>query len=97
MEHEHPMVMDMQVETEAQVTMDSATLDTSRQDHQVKCKYCDKYFKSVAECNMHVNRRHKKIANPECEKRFVKQADCDDHFRDVHQFVCRVKGCSVYK
>ena len=44
-----------------------------------------------------VNRRHKKIACPECEKHFVKQADCDNHFRDVHKFVCRVKGCSVYK
>ena len=34
---------------------------------------------------------------PKCEKCFVKQADCDNHFRDVHKFVCRVKGCSVYK
>ena len=71
MEHEHPTVMDTQVETEPQVTMDPATLNTSRQDCQVKCKYCDRYFKSVAECNMHVNRKHKKILCPECKKRFV--------------------------
>ena len=100
MEHEHPTVMDTQVETEPQVTTDPATLDTSCQDHQVKCKYCDRYFKSVAECNLHINRKHKKILCPECEKRFVKQADCDNHFRDVHKLkklICGVKGCSVYK
>ena len=55
-ELEHPMVMDTQVETEAQVTKDPATLDTSCQDRQVKCKYCNRYFGSIAECNMHVNR-----------------------------------------
>ena len=97
MEREHPMVMDAQMETEAQVTMDPATLDTSCQDCQVKCKYCDKYFKSVAECNMHVNRRHKNISCPKCKKPFVKQADFDNHFRDVHKFFCKVEGCSVYK
>ena len=46
---------------------------------------------------MHVNRRHKKVACPKCEKHFVKQADCDNHFRDVHKFVCSLKGCSVFK
>ena len=100
MENEHPTVMDMQGETDSHITMDPVTLDTSHQDHQVKCKYCDRYFKSIAECNMHVNRKHKKILCPECEKRFVKQADCDNHFRDFHKLkklVCRVKGCSVYK
>ena len=60
-ELEHPMVTDKQVETERQVTMDSVTLDTSRQDHQVKCEYCNRYFGSIAECNMQVNRRHKKV------------------------------------
>ena len=100
MENEHPTFMDMQVGTEPQVTMDPATLDTSHQDCQVKCKYCDRYFKSVAKCNMHINRKHKKILCLKCEKHFVKQADCDNHFRDVHKIkklVCRVKGCSVYK
>ena len=52
MELEHPMVTDKQVKTEAQVTTDQATLDTSHQDHQVKCKYCNRYFGSLAECNM---------------------------------------------
>ena len=49
MELKHPMVTAKPVETEEQVTRDSATLDTSRQDHQVKCKYCDRYFGNVAE------------------------------------------------
>ena len=35
MELEHPAVTDKPVETEEQVTRDSATLDTSPQDHQV--------------------------------------------------------------
>ena len=61
MELKHPTFTDEQVETEAQVTMDSATLDTSHQDHQVKCKNCNRYFGSIAECNMYVNRRHKKV------------------------------------
>ena len=97
MELKHPTVADEQVETEEQVTMDSATLDTSCQDHQVKCKDCNIYFGSVAECNTYVNRRHKKVKCPECEKHFVKQADCDNHFRDVHKFVCSIAGCSVFK
>ena len=97
MELEHPTVMEMQVGTEAQVTTDPVTLDTSHQDCQVKCKYCNRYFGSVAECNMHVNRRHKKIACPSVKSIFVKQADCDNHYRDVYKFVCNIRGCSVYK
>ena len=97
MELEHPMATVEWDETEEQVTRDSATLDTSRQDRQVKCKYCNRYFGNIAECNMHVNRRHKKVKCPECEKHFVKQADCDNHFRDVHKFVCSIAGCSVFK
>ena len=69
MELEHPMVTVKPVKTEEQVTRDSVTLDTSHQDHQVKCKCCNGYFGSVAECNLHVNRRHKKVKCPECEKR----------------------------
>ena len=80
MELEHPTVTVELVETEEQVTRDSVTLDTSCQDHQVKCKYCDRYFGNVAECNMHINRRHKRVKCPECGKHFVKQADCDNHF-----------------
>ena len=38
MELEHPTVTDKQVKTEAQVTMDPVTLDTSHQDRQVKCE-----------------------------------------------------------
>ena len=73
------------------------TLDTSHQDHQVKYKYCDRHFSSVAKCRMHINRRHKKVACPKCEKHSVKQADCDHHFREVHKFASSLKGCSVCK
>ena len=66
---EHPMVAPEPVVTEDQVTKDPATLEA---DHQVKCKYCDRYFKNVAECNMHVNRRHKKVKCPQCAKMFCK-------------------------
>ena len=97
MKLEHPTATFEWDETEEQVTRDSATLDTSCQDCQVKCKYCNRYFGNIAECNMHINRRHKKVKCPECEKRFVKQADCDNHFRDVHKFVCSIAGCSVFK
>ena len=62
MELEHPTVTDMHIGTELQVTTDPATLNTSHQDCQVKCKYCDRYFSSIVECNMHINRRHKKHA-----------------------------------
>ena len=96
-ELEHPTVLDTQAETEPQVTPDPVTLDTSHQDRQVKCKYCDRHFSSIAECNMHINRRHKKVPCPKCKKHFVKQADCENHFRDVHKFVCSLKGCSVSK
>ena len=81
MDLEHPMVTVEPVMTEEQVTRDSVTLDTNCQDCQVKCKYCDRYFRNIAECNMHVNRRHKGVKCPQCEKRFVKQADCNNHFR----------------
>ena len=97
MELKHPMVTTEPVETKEQVTRDSATWDTSCQDRQVKCQYCDRYFRNVAECNMHVNRRHKRVKCPECEKRSVKQADCENHFRDVHKFLCSIAGCSVFK
>ena len=100
MERDHPEGTEVQIGTELQVTTNPVTKDTSHQDHQVKCKHCDRYFKSIAKCNMHINRKHKKIICPECKKRFVKQSDCDNHFRDVHKLkklVCRVKGCSVYK
>ena len=96
-ELEHPTVTDKLVETEAQVMTDPATLDSSRQDCQVKYKYFNRYFRSLAECNMYVNRRHKKVKCFKCEKQFIKQADCDIHFRDVHKFVCSIAGCSVFK
>ena len=72
MELEHPTVTVKPVETEEQVTRDSATLDTSCQDCQVKCKYCDRYCRNIAECNMHINRRHKRVKCPQCEKHFCK-------------------------
>ena len=97
MDLEHPTVIVEPVVTEEQVTRDLVTTETDRQDHQVKCKYCDRYFRNVAECNMHINRRHKRVKCPQCEKHFVKQADCDNHFRDVHKFVCSISGCSVIK
>ena len=97
MEIIHPTIPHPQVDDEPQVTTDPATLDTSCQDHQVKCKYCNRNFSNVAKCNMHVNRRHKKVACPKCEKHFVKQADCDNHFRDVHKFTCSLKEFSVLK
>ena len=65
--------------------------------HMVNRGTDSSHFSSVAECNMHVKRRHKKVACPKCEKHFVKQADCDNHFRDVHKFACSLKGCSVFK
>ena len=67
MDLKHPMVAVEPVVTEEQVTRDSATLETNHQDHQVKCKYCDRYFRNVAECNMHVNRRHKRVKCPQCK------------------------------
>ena len=97
MDLEHPTVASEPVVTEGQVTEDPVTLEADPQDCQGKCKYCDRYFKNVAECNMHVNRRHKKVKCPQCEKHFVKQADCDNHVRDVHKFVCSISGCSVFK
>ena len=56
------------------------------------CKYCDRHFKNIAERNMHVNRRHKKVMCPQCEKCFVKQEDCDNHVRDAHKFTCATCG-----
>ena len=97
MDLKHPMVRVKPVIAEEQVARDPATLETNRQDCQVKCKYCDRYFRNVAECNMHVNRRHKRVKCPQCKKHFVKQADCDNHVRDVHKFVCSISGCSVFK
>ena len=94
---EHPMVTPKPVVTKDQVTEDPAALEADGQDHQVKCKHCDRHFKNVAKCNMHVSRRHKKVKCPKCEKRFVKQADCDNHVRGVHKFVCSISGCSVFK
>ena len=73
------------------------TLEADHQDCQVKCKHCDRHLKNVAECNMHVNRRHKKVKCPQCKKHFVKQAACDNHVRDMHKFVCSISGCSVFK
>ena len=96
-EIKHPTAMDMQAHSKPQVALDKVTLDTSHQNHQVKYKYCDRHFPNVAKCNIHINRRHKKVACPKCGKHFVKQADCDNHFRDVHKFVCSFKGCSVSK
>ena len=97
MDLEHPTVTPEADVTEDEVTEDPATLEPDCQDHQVKCKHCDRHFKNVAECNMHVNRRHKKIKCPQCEKCFVKQADCENHVRDVHKFVWSISGCSVFK
>ena len=97
MDLKHPMGIPKPVVTEEQVTKDPVTLEADRQDHQVKCKYCNRHFKNIAECNMHVNRRHKKVKCLECKKCFVKQADCESHVRDVHKFVCSISGCSVFK
>ena len=71
MDLEHPTVAPEPVVTEDQVTKDPATLEADCQVCQVKCKYCDGNFKNVAECNIHVNRRHKKVKCPQCKKRFV--------------------------
>ena len=88
MDFEHPTVTPEPVMMKSQVTEDPATLEADRQDCQLMCKYCDRHFKNAAECNMHVNRRHKKVKCPQCEKCFVKQEDCDNHVRDAHKFVC---------
>ena len=61
MDLEHPTVAVDPVIAEEQVT----------RDRQVKCKYCDRYFRNVAECNMHINRRHKRVKCPQCKKHFV--------------------------
>ena len=74
-----PTVTPEAVVTESQVTKDPATLEADHQDCQVMCKYSDRHFKNIAECNMHVNRRHKKVMCPQYEKCFVKQEDCDNH------------------
>ena len=97
MDLKQPTVTPEPVVTESQVTKGPATLEADCQDYQVKCKYCDRHFKNVAECNMHVNRRHKKVKCHQCEKHFVKQADCENHVRDVHRFVCSISGGSVFK
>ena len=97
MDLEHPTVTTEPVMTEEKVTRDLATLDTDHQDCQVKCKFCERYFRNIAKCNMHINRRHKRVKCPQCEKCFVRQADCDNHFRDVHKFVCSISLCSVFK
>ena len=75
MDLKHPTVTPEPVVMESQVTEDPATLEADCQDCQVMCKYCDRHFKNIAECNMHVNRRHKKVKCPQCEKCFVKQED----------------------
>ena len=75
MDLEHPTVTPELVVTESKVTEDPATMEADRQNHQVMCKYSDRYFKNMAEHNMHVNRRHKKVVCPQCEKCFVKQED----------------------
>ena len=67
MDLKHSTVAAEPVVTEEQVTRDMATLEANCQDHQVKCKYCDRYFWNIAECNMHVNRRHKRVKCPQCE------------------------------
>ena len=54
---EHPTVTPEPVVTENQVTEDPAILEADCQDRQVKCKYCYRHLKNVAEYNMHVNRR----------------------------------------
>ena len=97
MDLKHPAVAPEPVVTESQVTKNPVTLEADCQDCQVKCQYCDRHFKNVAECNMHINRRHKKVGCPQCEKHFVKQADCDSHVRDVHKISCSISGCSVFK
>ena len=88
MELENPTVAPEPVVTESQVTKHPETMEADCQDRQVMCKYCDRHFKNVAECNMHVNRRHKKVMCPQCKKCFVKQEDCDNHVRDAHMFAC---------
>ena len=97
MDLEHPTVAPEPVVMESQVTKDPVTLEDDQQDCQVKCKYCDRHFKNVAKCNMHVNRRQKKVGCPQCEICFVKQADCDNHVRNVHKISCSISGCSVFK
>ena len=97
MDLKHPTVTPEPVVIEDQVTEDPATLEADCQDSQVKGKYCDRHFKNVAECNMHVNRRHQKVKCPHGEKRFVKQADCDSHVKDVHKLSCSISECSIFK
>ena len=72
MDLKHPTVTVEPVKTKEQAIRDSATLDTDPQDHQMKCKYCDRYFRNIAECNMHVNRRHKRVKCPPVWKAFCK-------------------------
>ena len=71
MDLEHRAVVPEPVVTESQVTEDPETMEADCQDCQVMCKYCDRHFKNIAEHNMHVNRRHKKVMCPQCKKRFV--------------------------
>ena len=72
MDLKHPMVTPQPVMTEDQLTENPAILKADHQDCQVKGKYCNRHFKNVAKCNMHVNRRHKKVKCPQCKKTFYK-------------------------
>ena len=92
MDLKHPTDTSEPVVMESQVTEDPVALEADRQDCQVMCKYCDRNFKNIAERNMHVNRRHKKVMCPQCKKCFVKQEDCDNHVRDAHKFTCATCG-----
>ena len=72
MDLEHPTVAVEPVVTEEQVTRDLAALETDRQDRQVKCKYCDRYFRNVAECNMHCKQKAQEGQVSPVQKAFCK-------------------------
>ena len=56
------------------------------------CEFTCNSISELAEHNQSVHQRRNFV-----KKCFVKQADCDNHVRDVHKFVCRISGCSVFK
>ncbi|XP_050511591.1 zinc finger and BTB domain-containing protein 40-like [Diabrotica virgifera virgifera] len=63
-------------------------------EYHIECDYCDKWFKSVAEIDLHDIDEHLTIKCPNCVKLFRKDSELQVHVEHIHCVKCHFCGKS---
>lgn len=64
-------------------------LKVHRQPEWIKCIYCKKFFRNIAQLSTHIHMQHKSVrircSIRKCFSFFLSQVECDQHFEEHHR------------